>query len=113
MRNLDREIANICRKIASCRGYEAVFSKRVTEESLAQIPRPSHVYSESRIQDSDEVGLATGVAWTENGGDVMEVEITLMPGKGGMTLTGQLGDVLQKSVQAALSLIARRRKHSA
>jgi ATP-dependent Lon protease len=54
-------------------------------------------------EEEDEVGVATGLAWTEGGGDIMGIEVTLMPGKGMLTLTGQLGDIMQESAQAALS----------
>jgi ATP-dependent Lon protease len=60
-------------------------------------------FTEHRLGQEDEVGVATGIAYTEAGGDIMPVEVTLMPGKGQLTLTGQLGDVMQESVQAALS----------
>jgi ATP-dependent Lon protease len=102
VRNFEREIANICRKIARKVASEKPYHKRITAESLHRYLGPPH-YSQSKLEDSDQIGLATGVAWTEGGGDVMPVEVTLMAGKGNMTLTGQLGEVMQESAQAALS----------
>jgi ATP-dependent Lon protease len=104
VRNLEREIANICRKIARRVASGRTFGKRITVESLTRFLGPPE-YLESKVEDTDQVGLAMGVAWTEGGGDLMEVEITLMAGKGNMTLTGQLGDVMQESVQAAQSYL--------
>jgi ATP-dependent Lon protease len=109
VRNLDREIANVCRKIARRVAADKAFSKRVTPESLHRFLGPAH-YLQSKLEESDQVGIATGLAWTEGGGDIMAVEVTLMPGKGGMTLTGQLGEVMQESAQAALSYTRSRAK---
>ncbi len=107
VRNLEREIANLCRKVA----------KRVAEdkgESFALAAKNVHKYlgvpkylpeEEMKV---NEVGVATGLAWTEAGGDVIYVEATMMKGKGNLTLTGQLGDVMKKSAQAALSYIKSR-----
>ena len=58
--------------------------------------------------EADRIGLATGLAWTEVGGDILEIEVTVLPGKGGLTLTGQLGEVMQESAHAALSYIRSR-----
>jgi ATP-dependent Lon protease len=109
VRNLEREIANVCRKIARRVAGDKTFSRRITPESLAKHLGPPH-YLSSRLDEVDQVGVASGVAWTENGGDVMLVEVTLMPGKGNLTLTGQLGEVMQESAQAALSYIRSRAK---
>lgn len=102
VRNLDREIANICRKIARRVASKQTFKKRITVESLIEYLGPP-AFTDDKLEEEDQVGLATGVAWTENGGDIMTVEVTLMPGKGNLTLTGQIGDVMEESVQAALS----------
>ncbi|GAB4555448.1 MAG: endopeptidase La [Anaerolineae bacterium] len=109
VRNLDREIANICRKTARKVASDLPYRKRITPESLPDFLGPPH-YLADKVEGDDQVGLATGVAWTENGGDVMSVEISLLPGKGGITMTGQLGDVMQESVQAALSYTRQRAK---
>ena len=102
VRNLEREIANICRKIARRIAEGRSHAKRVTAASLHKYLGPPRVPG-PLVTDVDEVGLALGLAWTEVGGDVLPVEVTLMPGKGTLTLTGQLGDVMQESAQAALS----------
>jgi ATP-dependent Lon protease len=65
-------------------------------------------FSFGRAEESDQVGVATGVAWTESGGDLMSVEVSLMEGKGTLTLTGQLGEVMQESAQAAFSYVRSR-----
>jgi ATP-dependent Lon protease len=109
VRNLDREIANICRKIARRVASKQTFKKRITVESLVEYLGPPS-FTDDKLEEDDQIGLATGVAWTENGGDIMTVEVTLMPGKGSLTLTGQIGDVMEESVQAALSYTRNRAK---
>jgi ATP-dependent Lon protease len=102
VRNLEREIAGICRKVA--RQVAAGHQKTVHVNS-ASLPRflgPQKFFW-GIAEERDEVGVATGVARTEMGGDVLGVEVTLMPGKGGLILTGQLGEVMRESAQAALS----------
>jgi len=108
VRNLEREIANICRKL----------SRRVVKEGrgLKVEVTPANVsdflgvikYREIWAEKKNEVGLATGLAWTEVGGQVLSTESTLMEGKGRLTLTGKLGDVMQESAQAAMSYIRTR-----
>ncbi len=102
VRNLDRKIATICRKIARCLAEGESPPQRVTVRSLSAHLGPPK-FTQRLAEEQDGVGIATGVAWTEAGGDLMLVEVVLMPGKGKLTLTGQLGDVLQESAQAALS----------
>lgn len=102
VRNLERELANVCRKIARQVAEKKRFAKTISDESLARyLGPPQHI--DPLAEEKDEVGVATGLAWTQGGGDLLSIEVTLMPGKGGMTLTGQLGDVMQESAQAALS----------
>jgi ATP-dependent Lon protease len=102
VRNLEREIANVCRKIAR-RVAEGKHSPRgVGVQSLAKYLGPPRFIRDDGEQ-TDEIGLAIGIAWTEAGGDLLPVEVTLMEGKGSLMLTGQLGDVMQESAQAALS----------
>jgi ATP-dependent Lon protease len=103
VRNLEREIGQICRKLTRrlAEGQKTI-PKNVMRQSLHKYLGPPK-FTEQRINDEDEVGIATGIAYTEAGGDIMPIEVTLMSGKGNLTLTGQLGEVMQESVQAALS----------
>jgi ATP-dependent Lon protease len=102
VRNLERAIATICRKVARTRAERRRAPHLITPQSLAKYLGPPQ-YSYGIMEESDEVGLATGIAWTAAGGDTMSVEVTLMEGKGNLILTGQLGEVMQESAQAALS----------
>ncbi|HZY44860.1 MAG TPA: endopeptidase La [Anaerolineae bacterium] len=102
VRNLDREIANIARKTARKVAESKRFSHQITPALLDKFLGPPK-YSFGRSEAKDEIGVATGVAWSEGGGDILPIEVTLMQGKGGLTLTGQLGDVMQESIQAAMS----------
>ena len=102
LRNLEREIAHLCRKIARkiAEGEKKV--PRITAKNLAKflgVPR----FLPDEEQRADEIGVATGLAWTPYGGDVLHIEATPMEGKGSLLLTGQLGDVMKESGQAALS----------
>ncbi|MDH7484984.1 MAG: endopeptidase La [Anaerolineae bacterium] len=102
VRNLERGIANICRKIARRVAEGKPFPRRITAESLNKYLGPPQ-FAHGLTQEEDEVGVATSIAWTEAGGDLVTVEVTLMEGKGNLTLTGQLGEIMQESAQAALS----------
>ncbi|MFH1928348.1 MAG: endopeptidase La [Chloroflexota bacterium] len=102
VRNLEREIANICRKVARLLAEGKKAPSHITAQSLAKYLGPPR-YSHGLAEEHDEIGVATGLACTYAGGDILTVEVTLMQGKGGLTLTGQLGDVMQESAQAALS----------
>jgi len=102
VRNLEREIAKICRKLARRVAEGKRFSRRITAEGLSSYLGPPQILA-PLAEEADTVGVATGLAWTEAGGDIMAIEVTLMPGKGALLLTGQLGDVMQESAQAALS----------
>jgi ATP-dependent Lon protease len=108
VRNLEREIAAVCRKVARRVVKEGKKSRvHVTSQMLVKflgVPK----YRERRSEQKDEVGIATGLAWTEVGGDILLVEATIMDGKPKLTLTGQLGDVMQESAQAALSYLRSR-----
>src|SRR5687767_14102300 len=105
VRNLEREISSICRKIARrvvTDGKE--FSEEITADRVTQhlgVPR----YRSTLAEEKNEIGIATGLAWTEVGGELLVTEATLMPGKGRLTLTGKLGDVMQESAQAAMSWV--------
>jgi ATP-dependent Lon protease len=102
LRNLERELAAICRKVAVsvARGQEGqtVIEPAKVEELLG----PRKHFSEELL-DRDRVGVATGLAWTAVGGDLLFIEVVAVPGKGQLLLTGQLGDVMKESAQAALS----------
>jgi ATP-dependent Lon protease len=102
VRNFEREIAKVCRKIARRVAEETSYPHRVTAVMLDKFLGPSRIPGPI-LSEQDEVGVSLGLAWTEGGGDLLPVEVTLVPGKGSLTLTGQLGDVMQESAQAALS----------
>lgn len=102
VRNLEREIANICRKIARKVVEKKRYPRRISTRQIVSLLGPPRL-SQEILREEDEVGVATGVAWTSAGGDIMFIEVTVMPGKGSLTLTGQMGDVMQESAQAALS----------
>ncbi|MBI3360927.1 MAG: endopeptidase La [Chloroflexi bacterium] len=107
VRNLEREIANICRKVARKRAEGKQHPARIMPESLHKFLGPPP-YTETEIEKADEVGVATGVAWTESGGDTMPIEVQLMEGKGNVQITGQIGEVMQESAHAALSYLRSR-----
>jgi len=105
VRNLEREINSICRKVARRVVAEGkAYAEEITPERVTfhlGVPRFRPTLAEER----NEIGIATGLAWTEVGGELLVTEATLMPGKGRLTLTGKLGDVMQESAQAALSFV--------
>ena len=102
VRNLERAIANICRKVARRLAEGKRAPKRITPSMLEKfLGPPQNAYLQ--IDKEPQVGVATGLAWTEGGGDITLVEVMVMEGKGNLILTGQLGDVMQESAQAALS----------
>ena len=110
VRNLEREISSVCRKLArevlkakTAPGSEIVITAERVSELLGK-PR----YRLSRPGEHSEIGVATGLAWTEVGGEILATEVSLMRGKGALTLTGQLGDVMQESARAALSYVRAR-----
>jgi ATP-dependent Lon protease len=102
LRNFEREIASICRKVARkvAAGQETI--TRVTPATLSRFLGAPKILPEEILKE-DKVGIAMGLAWTAHGGDVMFIEATAMRGKGRLTLTGSLGDVMKESAQAALS----------
>lgn len=102
VRNLEREIGAICRKTARRIAEHRSHNHVVTPAMLTKHLGPPR-YTFGLAEEQDEIGVATGMVWTSNGGDIMAIEVTLMDGKGNMTLTGQLGEVMQESAQAALS----------
>ncbi len=108
VRNLEREISSICRKIARKVVAEGkTFKEEITAAKVTEylgVPR----FRPSMAEERNEIGIATGLAWTEVGGELLVTEATLMPGRGKLTLTGKLGDVMQESAQAAMSWVRSR-----
>jgi ATP-dependent Lon protease len=105
VRNLEREISSICRKVARKVVVEGKsFAEEITADKVTQYLGVSR-YRPTVAEQHSEVGIATGLAWTEVGGDILVIEASLMPGRGHLTLTGQLGDVMQESARAALSWV--------
>jgi len=104
LRNLEREIANICRKVARRIAEGRKTTVTVKPSDLQKYLGPPRYLPEEE-REKDEVGVATGLAWTETGGDILFIEATTMKGKGGLTLTGHLGEVMKESAQAALSYV--------
>src|SRR6188472_2563515 len=105
VRNLEREISSVCRKVARKVVVEgASFSEEISAVKVTEylgVPR----YRSTEAEESNEIGIATGLAWTEVGGEILLTEATLMPGKGSLLLTGKLGDVMQESARAAMSWV--------
>ncbi len=105
VRNLEREISSICRKVARKVVVEgAAFKEEVDAEKVTTYLGVAR-FRPSMAEEKNEVGLVTGLAWTEVGGELLVAETTLMPGRGKLTLTGKLGDVMKESAQAAMSWV--------
>jgi ATP-dependent Lon protease len=102
LRNLEREIASVCRKVARKVAEGKKDLSRVTSRNVHLYLGPPKYLPEAE-QEKHEVGVATGLAWTSTGGEVLYVEVSLSKGRGNLTLTGQLGEVMKESAQAALS----------
>ena len=109
VRNLERKIATVFRKVAKkvAEGHKEKIV--VTDKDIPTYLGPIRFHG-NMIEKNDEIGQSTGLAWTQAGGDILFIEVALMPGKGQLTLTGQLGDVMKESCQAALSYIRSRSK---
>lgn len=107
VRGLSRQIATLCRKIARARATGDSARHTVTIEKLISYLGP-RVYTQETPEKADEVGVATGLAWTAAGGEILMVEALKMPGSGRVVTTGQLGEVMRESVQAAHSLVRAR-----
>ena len=105
VRNLEREIASICRKVArevATKGKD--HQVKVNSQAVAKylgVPK----YRFGRTEEADEIGLTTGLAWTEFGGELLQIEVVVLPGRGKLLITGKLGEVMQESAQAALSYV--------
>lgn len=102
VRNLEREIASVCRKVARKVAEGKKKTYRITSQNIEGYLGPPRIFKDQLMQ-KDQVGVATGVAWTATGGEILFVEVTKMKGKGNLSLTGSLGDVMKESAQAALS----------
>lgn len=102
LRNLEREIGSVCRKVAKKFVFGEVDKVTVTAELVPELLGPPRYLKEERLKEN-QVGICTGLAWTQAGGEVLYVEALKMKGKGGLTLTGQLGDVMKESAKAAAS----------
>ncbi len=108
VRNLEREIASICRKIArKLTKEENLRSLQVTAKSIGKYLGPNR-FRKSQIEKEDHIGMVTGLAWTQVGGELLTVEAITMPGKGDVSITGKLGDVMKESAQAAVSYVRSR-----
>lgn len=107
VRNLERKIATIYRKVAKKIAEGEKDKIMVSDKDITKYLGPIK-FSASLIEKKDEVGQVTGLAWTEAGGDILFIEVALMPGRGQLILTGQLGDVMKESCQAAMSYIRTR-----
>lgn len=104
VRSLEREIAKVARKIAKNLATSKKAIKTITPATLPKYLGPTK-YSSSIAEKKNPVGMATGLAWTSVGGEILFIEVSTMPGKGGVQITGQLGDVMKESAQAAYSYV--------
>jgi len=108
VRNLEREISSICRKTArQVVNQESGKKHIISANSIAKLLGPPP-FKISQIEEKDQIGLVTGLAWTQVGGELLAVETLIMPGKGKLSITGKLGDVMQESAQAAVSFVRSR-----
>jgi len=107
VRNLEREVGRICRKIARLKAEAKKYPTAIRPDTVEKFLGPQQVF-QTEAEREDEVGVVTSLAWTENGGEIMPVEVAVLEGKGGLQMTGQMGDVMQESGQAALTYIKSR-----
>jgi len=107
VRNLEREIGRICRKVARLKAEGKHFPTTILPGLIEKFLGPQQFF-QSEAERKDEVGVATGLAWTENGGEIISVEVAVLDGKGNLQMTGQIGDVMQESGQAALTYVKSR-----
>ncbi len=125
VRNLERQIANVCRKVARevvkaeldaelGPGKRAKKTAKITPKGYVVTPGKlvellgPHKFKHGKIEDQNEIGLTNGMAWTEVGGDLLVIEVSVVPGRGKFTITGQLGDVMKESCSAAMSYVRSR-----
>jgi ATP-dependent Lon protease len=109
VRNLEREIGRVCRKVARLKAEKKTFPSRIGDASIEKYLGPPE-YSPTDKETEDQVGVATSIAWTMAGGDIMPIEVALTEGKGNLQITGQIGEVMQESAQAALTYLKSRAK---
>ena len=107
VRNLEREIGRVCRKIARMKAEGRKYPTVIIADAIEKFLGPQQVF-QTEAELTDEVGVVTSLAWTENGGEIMPVEVAVLEGKGGLQMTGQMGEVMQESGQAALTYIKSR-----
>ncbi|HNK64291.1 MAG TPA: endopeptidase La [Anaerolineales bacterium] len=107
VRGLEREISRVCRKVARMKAEGKKYPTSVSAEMIEKLLGPQQVFP-SEAERQDEVGVATSLAWTETGGEIMPVEVAIIEGKGGLQMTGQMGEVMQESAQAAMTYIKSR-----
>ena len=104
VRNLERMIGNVCRKIARKKAEKIEFEHVIEDTMLLELLGPP-LFNETKILEIDSVGVATALAWTYNGGEIMPVEVLITSGKGQLHMTGSLGEVMQESIQAGLTYL--------
>ena len=109
VRNLEREIGRLCRKVARLKSEKNPIPKKINSQIVEKHLGPPQYFS-LEAEKRDEIGVATAVAWTEMGGEIMPVEVLVFDGKGNMQITGQIGEVMQESAQAAYSYMKSRAK---
>ncbi|MEZ0397178.1 MAG: endopeptidase La [Anaerolineales bacterium] len=107
VRNLEREIGRVCRKVARWKAEGKRYPTLITAPLVSKFLGPQQFF-QSEAEGADEVGVATSLAWTENGGEIMAVEVAVFDGKGSLQMTGQIGEVMQESGQAALTYLRSR-----
>jgi len=107
VRNLEREIGRVSRKVARLKAEGKKYPVSIAPDMIEKLLGPAQVFP-SEAERTDEVGVATSLAWTETGGEIMSIEVAILEGKGGMQMTGQIGEVMQESGQAALTYIKSR-----
>jgi ATP-dependent Lon protease len=107
VRNLEREIGRVCRKVARWKAEEKRHPDVITPDLVEKFLGPQQFF-QTEAERQNEVGVATSLAWTENGGEIMSIEVAVLDGKGNLQMTGQIGDVMQESGQAALTYVKSR-----
>jgi ATP-dependent Lon protease len=107
VRNLEREIGRICRRVARWKAEDKRYPTTIAPEMVEKFLGPQQFF-QTEAERQDEVGVVTSLAWTENGGEIMSVEVAVLDGKGNLQMTGQIGEIMQESGQAALTYVKSR-----